>query len=151
MTDYTARTIFTERFVVSSGPAKGISLGDNVYEQYVTICRIVEDNVSCGDEVFIIDDAYTAAYGYLASEGDYATYSPQGGWGLAESDQAVSYFMDNKAKQPTVVIIRIDYIGCDLQEYLEETSIGNYLHDNYFDLVYEDEKYAVMRSYKNSL
>lgn len=145
MPDHKARTIFTERFLASDGPAKGIYLGDVTYEQYYRICGVVEDHVLWGDEVFIIDDAYTASYGYLASKGKYATYSPQGGWGLAESDQAVKYFTDNYEKQPTVVIIRLEYIGSGLAMYLEETPVGNYLKDNGYQLIEERDGYAVMR------
>lgn len=145
MPDHKARTIFTERFLASDGSAKGIYLGDVTYEQYYRICGVVEDHVLWGDEVFIIDDAYTASYGYLASKGKYATYSPQGGWGLAESDQAVKYFTDNYEKQPTVVIIRLDYIGSGLAMYLEETPVGNYLKDNGYHLIEERDGYAVMR------
>lgn len=150
MPGHTARTIFTKRFLVSEGPAKGIYLGEATYDQYLKICGIVEDNVASDDEVFIIDDAYTASYGYLASCGNYATYSPQGGWGLAESDQAVEYFVDNHKKQPTVVVIRLGYIEIGLEEYLEETPVGNYLRDNNFHLVKESEGYAVMRK-KNTM
>ena len=145
MPDHTARTIFTERTLVSEGPAAGIYLGNITYEKYLSICGIIRENVSSSDKLFLVDDHYTASYGYLASRGGYATYSPQGGWGLAESDQAVHYFADNPEKEPTVVIIRKEYIKCELGDYFQETAVGNYLREKGFYTVEESGDYIVMR------
>ena len=145
MPNHTARTIFSERTLVLEGPAAGIYLGNITYGQYLSICGSIRENVSSNDKLFLVDDHYTASYGYLASRGDYATYSPQGSWGLAESNQAVNYFADNQEKEPTVVIIRKAYIACEWKDYLRETEVGRYLFEKGFCPVKESDDYIVMR------
>ena len=146
MPDLGARTIFTGRVMVQEGPAKGIAMGRETYQSYINLCETVDENVTENDLLFIIDDEYTASYGYLASRGKYATYSPQGGWGLAESDRAVGYFTENPQRMPTVVLIRSEYIDQDIDVYLAETPVGNYLNENGYAVVTDRTGYIVMRS-----
>lgn len=145
MPGYGARTIFTERTLVSYGPAKGILLGDSTYKQYYDLSQLIDMNISKNDKVFIIDDIYTASYGYLSVAGNYATFSPQGGRGLADSDKAVVYFTDNPEKKPTVIIISLKYIQRAFDEYLQETPIGNYLKKEGFDYLQEEKGYVICR------
>lgn len=139
------RTIFTPRFYVHDGPAKGIYLGEKSYYRYNDLCDVVNEHVQKKDFLFIVDDAYMASYGYLCAIGEYATFSPQGGWGLATSDKAVLYFKDNPQKQPTIVLVNCNYIECGMDEYLETTPIGEFLRNGGYERIDDRNGYIVMR------
>ncbi|MGN0157153.1 MAG: hypothetical protein ACI39N_07875 [Lachnospiraceae bacterium] len=138
------RTIFTERVKVEYGPAKNLMLGVNTYEDYDALCSIVLNNVNEDDSLFIVGNYDNTSYGYLCTNAQYATYSPQGGWGLATSDRAMEYFEANPQKKPTVVIVDNNYIEQTMDDYLISTSIGNFLKDNY-EIVIEENGYSVFR------
>ena len=144
-TNNSARTIFTERVSVEYGPAKGIKLGKESFEKYDELCSIIIKNVGKEDSLFIVDDHENASYGYLISEGNHATFSPQGGWGVAMSDRAVRYFEENPMKTPTVVIINLEYIDLPIAEYLEATPVGRFLELNDYKISSEYENYVVMK------
>lgn len=144
-TNVSARTIFTERTEVKTGPAKGMFLGEESFEKYSAICSLVDENVNADDKLFIIDDYYSTAFGYLTSVGEYATFSPQGGWGLATSDRAVHYFNENPQKTPTIVIVNLDYVAMPISEYMKNSPTGNYLKNNKYRISSEEEKYVVLR------
>ncbi len=139
------RTIFTRRAEVTYGPAKGIRMGEESYGQYSRICAIVEKHVSANDRLFIVANYDVASYGYLDNPGDYATFSPQGGWGLADSDMAIEYFKENSSRQPSIVIIDMDYVEKNLSEYMRNTPIGIYLGERNYTLLAEENGYAIFR------
>lgn len=144
------RTIFTDRVEVKDGPAKGMRLGEYTYLRYTNLCTVVEQNVNDTDQLFIVDDHYNASFGYLASEGNYATFSPQGGWGVATSNRATQYFDENPEKKPTVIVINMDYANMTYKEYVETTSVGIFLENNCYDIVDQYEEYIVLRELKRT-
>lgn len=140
------RTVITQRIPVQYGPAKGISLGETTFERYNNLCSLIGEHVQSSDAVFIVDDAYTASYGYLCAKGKYATFSPQGGWGLATSERAVQYYKDNPQKQPTIVLINLEYIFSELDDYMTATPVGVFLTAHDYDMIECKSGYAVLRN-----
>jgi hypothetical protein len=139
-----ARNIFTQRELVSNGPAKGLYLGEKTYPDYENICSIIDKYVGKEDRLLIVDDSRMTAFGYLCSSGEYATFSPHGGLGISTSDKAVRYYADNPQKQPDIVLIGLDYIDMDINTYFSKTYIGNYLRDNSYYIVDTVNGYAVI-------
>ena len=145
VTNTTSRTIFTPRIAVEYGPAKGISVGEETFKDYDALCSMVSRNVDEEDRLFIIDDHHNAAYGYLASEGEYATFSPQGGWGLATSDRAIQYFEENPAKIPSVVLVNLEYVDMPISEYMTSTALGTFLCQNDYIIDSQNGEYVVLK------
>ncbi len=141
-----ARTIFSERTLVTEGPAKGIRMGEYNYPHYEQICQAVKENVSEEDALFLVDVGYQASYGYLCCAGKYATYSPQGVIFVDTSEIAVDYFTDNPDREPTVVLVNTECLGMGMQEWLDRSPIGTYLTENQFVMVNETGAYAVLRA-----
>ena len=144
---YNTRSVFTERILVMDGPAKGILLGEETYERYNNIRKVIESDTSSADRVYIMDDIYTAPYGYLSLKGNYATFSPQGGVAVGgDSDKAVQYFSDNFSMRPTVVLIHMEGMEMQLNDYLKESHIGDYLGCGEYELIKEEGGYAVFKN-----
>lgn len=139
------RSIFNKRVFCSIGPAKRLFLGETVSEEYDSICGVVDENVTQDDKLLVLDDNQVAAYGYLDSKGGYATYSPQGGWGLTSSETPVEYYQYNEDRMPTVVVARKDYIG-DEEEFWKNSPIGVFLKTKGFEKTVDTEKYLVLRT-----
>lgn len=130
-------TIFSDRIYVKEGPAKGIFLAEDSYKRYSDIIKVVKRHVSKNDQLFIIDNIFTAPYGYLAGIGDYATYSPQGS---IDSKRAVEFFELNEKKTPSIIIMNKKYS----EKYGESTEIGRYISEKYA-LYSEDNNYSIFR------
>ena len=145
MVEHKAGSIFTPRVEVPYGPAKGCRMGIPSYAEYENICFAVEANVTEGDKVCIIDNSNASSYGYLCSRGEYAVYSPQGGHGTGLNDTIVEYYEENPQKSPTVVLIRLSYIEQSIEEYICDTSFGQYLEKNGYKKVSSDGEYVVFR------
>lgn len=140
-----ARTISTSRKCVTEGPAKGICLGDESYRSCMDICSVVNKYVEESDSLFIVDSDRAAPYGYLESDGQYATFSPQGGVGIVESAQPVDYFRENPSKYPTVIIVNVEYLCKDLEDWLNESEIGDYILEHRYNLIARELQYAIYR------
>lgn len=130
-------TIFSDRIYVKEGPAKGIFLAEDSYKRYSDIIKVVKRYVSKNDQLFIIDNIFTAPYGYLAGIGDYATYSPQGS---IDSKRAAEFFELNEKKTPSIIIMNKKYS----EKYGESTEIGRYISEKY-TLYGEDNNYSIFR------
>ena len=130
-------TLFSDRTYVEEGPAKGIFLAEDSLKRYSDIIKVVKRNVSKNDQLFIIDNIFTAPYGYLAGIGDYATYSPQGN---IDSKRAAVFFELNEKKTPSIIIMNKKYS----EKYGESTEIGRYISEKYA-LYSEDNNYSIFR------
>ena len=144
------RTIWTPRTYVSNGPAKGMYLGEKIYSWYNDICAVTDKYVDVEDAVLIIDNHKRTAFGYLNAKGDYATFSPQGGWGLDTSQRVEKYFKANPHKMPTVVLINLEYINMEIEKYLSESFPGVFLSKMGFQIIDEEKGYIVLRQTKLS-
>ena len=100
------RSVFSERQLITQGPAKGIYVGEDMYNRYTGLCDVIDDYVTNTDRVYIIESAYYCSFGYLHQKGEYATYSPRGHY----FDRIVDYWDVDKEKMPTVIIISKAYI-----------------------------------------
>ncbi len=103
---YGMRTVFLDRILIEKGPAKGIWVGQEMYDNYMNLCDIIDKKVKSDDKVYIVDSAYYCSFGYIYQPGEYATYSPRGGY----FDRIIEYYDVNNEKKPSVVIISKNYI-----------------------------------------
>lgn len=143
---YGERNVFTKRMYIQEGPAKGLKLGTEMYNAYIKLRKVISDNVQENDALLIVDDNTKAALGYLCADANYATYSPQGGWGMATSDRMIDYYSNNPNKEPTVVIICEDYVQ-DVEEWLETTSLGDYVASK-FERIDIEESYYTFKKFE---
>lgn len=142
---YPTCTVFAKRQLADSGPAKGIKLGEHMFTGYKALCMEVEKNVGEKDYLLIIDDHEMTSFGYLNSKGEYATFSPQGGWGISTSDKIVTYFEEMPYRVPTVIIVNKNYIDMKIDDYFITTPLGKYMEDNLYEICEENEQYVVLR------
>lgn len=145
MFEYKAGNIFSPRVNVTYGPAKGCAMGIPTYEEYDAICSVIENTVTEEDKLLILDSDRIAGYGYMHAKGDYASFSPQGGHNVGLDDVIVDYFECNPQKQPTVVVVNLEYIEQDFERYLKEASFGSYLEENQYGVTKEINNYLVLR------
>lgn len=137
------RTVFSEREKVLKGPARGMYLSKEMYERHQNMFEIVSAEVQQEDRLFIVDDDFETSLGYLAFDGRNCTYSPQGGWGIADSQRPIDFFNVNHA-YPTVIIISNDYINREIGDYLDNSLMGKFIVDNQYKLNV-GEKYIVAK------
>ena len=124
---YGMRTVFSDRILIEKGPAKGIWVGQEMYDNYINLCDIIDKEVTSDDKVYIVDSAYYCSFGYIYQPGEYATYSPRGGY----FDRIVEYYDVNKEKKPSIVIMSKNYIkDWEKGEFPYDREIYKYLSEN---------------------
>lgn len=124
---YGMRTVFSDRICINKGPAKGIWVGQEMYDNYMNLCDIIDKRVKSDDKVYIVDSAYYSSFGYIYQNGEYATYSPRGGY----FDRIVEYYDINKEKRPSVVIMSKNYIrDWEKGNFPYDREIYKYLTEN---------------------
>ena len=142
---YGMRTVFSNRVCIDKGPAKGIWVGQELYDNYMNLCDIIDREIENEDKVYIVDSAFYCSFGYLYQPGEYATYSPRGGY----YDRIVEYYEVNKEKKPSVVIMSKNYIrDWEKWDFPYDREIYKYLSENGY--VEEDtENFIVFRDKRN--
>lgn len=140
-------TIFTKRIAVEYGPAKGMFLGEDTYENYAHIYKAVSENVGKDDIFFIVGDTIKSPIGYLCAdeEARYGAYSTYGMNYLAgELGKPESYWKENPDRTPTVIAVNTDF--WDRIESLEEDNgLKEYILRNYGQKS-EEEGYMIFGS-----
>lgn len=135
---YGIRTVFSDRVYIDKGPAKGILVGQDMYDNYMNLCDVIDDEVTRYDRVYIIDSAFYCSFGYLYQPGYYAVYSPRGEY----YDRIVEYYDVNPDRRATVVIISKNYIKALNGDFPYDREIYKYLSENSY--IKKDSEYFVV-------
>ena len=103
---YGMRNIFSDRSLMTEGPAKGIYVSDEMYKRVNDLCDELNQYTTNDDKVYIIESAFYASFGYLHQKGMYATYSPRGHY----FDRIKEYYDVNPQNLASTIIISKTYL-----------------------------------------
>jgi hypothetical protein len=130
--------ILWKREIISDGVAKGIYVQDKTKNDYNSICDVVRRYVGEGDKLLVISK--NMVYAYMNTMAVEATFSPSfcfEPW----SERCCTYYELNQGRIPNVIILDEDIVG-DTDEYLENSSLGNFISSNY-DVFNNEGKYWI--------
>ena len=137
-------TVLTARTKLTSGPAKGIRVTEDVKEVYDELCYLTDTYTDEHDKLLILTTRH-GAMGYLNSLAKCAIYSTY--YVPLDSEKIIPYYEHNPNQKPSIILLDKEQITS--WHDWEQSDVGQYLLSFDYQTIKEDGNYYILSDPSN--